>query len=64
MSTLFSGPPKPPPIPKVNPPRNTAVDAQLKALSQRAGVAATMLTGPGGRNAGTPNVGGNQLTGQ
>jgi hypothetical protein len=64
MSTLFSGPPKPPPIPAVKPPRNTALDAQLQALSRRAGAATTTLTGPGGRNAGTPSVGGNQLTGQ
>jgi hypothetical protein len=64
MSTLFSGPPKPPPVPVLKPPQKTALDAQLKALSQRAGAATTNLTGPGGRNAGTPNVGGNQLTGQ
>ena len=57
MSTLFSGPPKPPAIPAIKPPRTTPLDTQLKALSQRQGAAATLLTGPGGRNAGTPQVG-------
>ena len=62
MSALFSGPPKPPPPPPVIPPRNTALDAQLKALSQNRGAASTLLTGPGGRNAGTPTLGGGKLT--
>jgi len=64
MSAMFSSPPKPPPIPVVKPPRNTALDAQLEALARRAGSASTILTGPGGKSAGTPAVGGNQLTGQ
>lgn len=58
MGALFSGPPKPPPVPAVAPPRNTALDAQLKAISQNRGSAATLLTGPGGKNAGTPLLGG------
>lgn len=64
MSTLLSGPPKMPKPPTMAPPRNTALDAEQKALAKRQGQAATLLTGPGGKLAGTPNVLGHQLTGQ
>jgi len=65
MSALFSGPPKVPTPPAMYPPRNTAMDAQMAALARRQGAAAAMLTGPGGRNAGAPNVlRGARLTGQ
>ena len=64
MSALFSGPPKLPKAPAMKPPRNTALDAQQAALARRQGQAATLLTGPGGKLAGTPNVLGHQLTGQ
>lgn len=64
MSALFSGPPKPPALPKIAPPKNTALDAEMQAIARRQGSAATLLTGPGGRNAGTPSVGGHTLTGQ
>lgn len=64
MSALFSGPPKPPPVPRIAPPRNTALDAQMQELARRQGSAATLLTGPGGRNAGPANVAGHTLLGQ
>jgi hypothetical protein len=64
MSTLFSGPPKMPKPPVLKPPRNTALDAEQAALAKRQGATATLLTGPGGKLAGTPNVLGHQLTGQ
>ena len=48
MSAMFSSPPKLPPQPKMAPPQNTALDAQMQALLRRQGAAAAMLTGPGG----------------
>ena len=64
MSALFSGPPKPPPTPKMAPPTNTPLDAELAQLARRSGSAAAMLTGPGGKLAGTPATSAHQLTGQ
>lgn len=53
MPGIFSGPPKPPAPPKVAPPQNTALTAQLKAMQQQAGANAAVLTTGGG----TPSTG-------
>jgi hypothetical protein len=64
MSALFASPPKLPKTPAMTPPKNTALDAEMQALQRRQGAAAAVLTGPGGKRAGTPPTSGNKLTGQ
>ena len=64
MSAMFSSPPKLPPQPKMAPPQNTALDAQMQALLRRQGAAAAMLTGPGGQKAGSPATAAHTMTGQ
>lgn len=61
MSAMFSGPPKPPAIPAVKPPRNTALDAEMQAIARRQGSAATILAG---NKAAAPSVGAHTVTGQ
>jgi hypothetical protein len=65
MATLFSGPPKPPPLPVMKPVQNTALTASIQAANRRMGAAGTMF-GPQTQNtnarAGTTS-GANTLTG-
>jgi hypothetical protein len=63
MSRMFSGVKAPDIPPKVVPPRNTGMDAELAALARRQGASASILTGPGGMRAGTPITGSKTLTG-
>lgn len=64
MSTLFSGPPKPPPIPTLKPVQNTALTAKMQAANRRMGAAGTMFGNPPDTTsrAGT-TTGANSLTG-
>jgi len=62
FATLFSGPPKPPPLPKMTPVVNTALTAQLQAIARRQGAGSTILSSPGGTSTGP--VGSHTLTGQ
>ena len=44
MPSLFSGPPRLPPQPKLQPPQNSLLTQQLKSISQRQGANAAVLT--------------------
>ena len=48
MSTLFSSPPKPPPLPKVPQPKNPQLNAEAAAQANRQGAAASILTSSSG----------------
>jgi hypothetical protein len=65
MGMLFSGPPKPPPLPKLAPVQNTALTAKLQAANRRMGAAGTMFgqsadtTGRAGTTTGSNTLTGN-----
>lgn len=44
MPSLFSGPPRLPPAPKLAPPQNSLLTQQLRAISRRTGDNAAVLT--------------------
>jgi hypothetical protein len=64
MGILFSGPPKPPPLPTLKPVQNTALTAKLQAANRRMGAAGTMFgNSPDTASRSGTTTGANTLTG-
>lgn len=49
MPSLFAKPPSPPPLPKMAPPTNTPLTAELSQMAKRQGEAAAVASPPGAR---------------